>query len=168
MRCEVASLLTAAGTAIMFAVPALAQAPATAQVWDVRFVVDSTGPFATGPTATQVGITMFARVGILPNTSGSGTQNLGVARVGGSNGVFRLTFRDAHAEVMAMPQGELHRGRTTDIDGRLLTDTAGQALAGHFAPFRGGFSHRSLRCFSAQTPARTTVFSPTRPLDLAR
>jgi len=77
MKRTVSMVVAASGTAIMFAVPALAQAPATAQVWDVRFVVDSTGPFAAGPTATQVGITMFARVGILPNTTASGTNNFG-------------------------------------------------------------------------------------------
>jgi len=130
-------VVAASGTAIMFALPALAQAPATAQVWDVRFVVDSTGPFAAGPTATQVGITMFARVGILPGAYS--TNNFGVSRVGGQSGVCVLQFRDATAELLLLGQGRLDRGETVDVDGRPLTDPSGAMLAGHFAPFRGSF-----------------------------
>ncbi|MBL8756827.1 MAG: hypothetical protein JNK35_00180 [Phycisphaerae bacterium] len=140
MKRTVSMVVAASGTAIMFAVPALAQAPATAQVWDVRFVVDSTGPFAAGPTATQVGITMFARVGILPNTSATGTANFGVSRVGGAPGVFRWRFHDNVADAATVSQGTIHRGLTMEIDSRQLLDTAGHALAGHFAPFRGSFN----------------------------
>jgi hypothetical protein len=110
-----------------------AQAPATAQVWDVRYIADSTGPFAAGPSATQVGITIYARVGILPNTTGSGTQNLGVARVGGT--ASRLTF----SEESGAAQGSVRRGLTADIDGQMLTDLLGRPLDGFFGPFRGSF-----------------------------
>jgi hypothetical protein len=113
-------------------------APATAQVWDVRYVVDSSGPFAAGPAATQVGITIFARVGILPNTASSGTNNLGVSRVGGPTSIFSVT--DPAAALAGQSQGSLLRGRTFEIDGRDLNDVAGQPLEGMFAPFRTGFA----------------------------
>jgi hypothetical protein len=133
-------LLAAIGVAVHLRSAALAQAPATAQVWDVRFIVDATGPFAAGPTATQVGITMFARVGILPNSSASGTENLGVSRVGGGPGVLRWALTDSSAAALFVTQGRVERGRTVDIDGRALLDTNGEPLAGHFAPFRGSFA----------------------------
>ncbi|MGD9690706.1 MAG: hypothetical protein AB7K52_13565 [Phycisphaerales bacterium] len=115
---------------------ATAQAPTSAQVWDVRFVVDSTGPFAAGPSATQVGITIYARVGILPNTSPLGTTNLGVARVGGGS-TLRIEFSDSAAAALGANQGRVEPGRTSDSDGRPLVDTNGDPLVGHFAPFRG-------------------------------
>ncbi|MGD9690720.1 MAG: hypothetical protein AB7K52_13635, partial [Phycisphaerales bacterium] len=118
---------------------ATAQAPTSAQVWDVRFVVDSTGPFSEGPSATQVGITIFARVGILPNTSALGTTNLGVSRVGASLNA-RIEFVDILAGGFGVSQGRVEPGRTIDIDGRAILDTNGQPLLGHFAPFRGSFS----------------------------
>ncbi|MGD9691005.1 MAG: hypothetical protein AB7K52_11800, partial [Phycisphaerales bacterium] len=117
---------------------ATAQAPTSAQVWDVRFVVDSTGPFAEGPSATQVGITIFARVGILPNSSSTGTTNFGVSRVGGPS--VRVEFADALAGALGTSQGRVEPGRPMDSDGRALVDTDGAPLVGHFAPFRGGFS----------------------------
>jgi hypothetical protein len=117
---------------------AMAQAPATAQVWDVRFVVDSTGAFAAGPSATQVGITMYARVGILANNSATGTTNLGISRVGGST--FRMTVNDALSAGSGLNQGSVAQGNTTDIDGLGQLDTSGNPLAGHFAAFRGSFA----------------------------
>jgi hypothetical protein len=115
-----------------------AQAPATAQVWDVRYLVDSSGPFAAGPTATAVGITIQARVGIRANTAGSGTNNFGVSRVGAS-GVF-MTFVDPNGNTPN--QGSLARGATgeTDGGGNALVDTGGNPLAGSFSPFRGSFA----------------------------
>jgi hypothetical protein len=130
--------LAIAALAVGAATTANAQAPATAQVWDVRYVVDSTGPFAAGPTATQVGITMFARVGILPNTSSSGTTNFGLHRVGGNSGT--LTFRDATAHSVGASQGRLASGQTFEVDGLALEDVAGSPLTGHRAPFRGTFA----------------------------
>ncbi|MGD9688974.1 MAG: hypothetical protein AB7K52_01530 [Phycisphaerales bacterium] len=59
----------ALASAALIGMQALAQAPSTAQVWDVRFVADSDGAFAAGPSATQVGITICARVRILPSTA---------------------------------------------------------------------------------------------------
>ncbi len=116
----------------------MAQAPASAQVWDVRFVVDNSGPFSQGINATQVGITMYARVGILANASASGTRNFGPSRIGGN--AFRITFTDALSAGGGLNQGSVAQGGTADIDGRNLTDTNGNALAGHFAPFRGSFA----------------------------
>jgi hypothetical protein len=119
-------------------------APATAQVWDVRFDVDSSGPFAAGPLATAVGITIRARVGIRSDDNGTvapnwSTNNFGVSRVGGASGTFFITAVD--------PLGGPDRGRfaqgftgETDGGGNPLLDTGGIPLAGHFSPFRGSFA----------------------------
>ena len=120
------------------ATPVLGQAPATAQVWDVRFVFDSSGPYMVAPGTTQIGITMYARVGILPNSSATGTANLGVGRVGGSP--FRMTMVDPVAAGAGTNQGSVAQGRTTDTDGQNRLDTNGQPLAGHFSPFPGQFA----------------------------
>ncbi|MGD9689208.1 MAG: hypothetical protein AB7K52_00335 [Phycisphaerales bacterium] len=128
----------------------LAQAPSSAQVWDVRFVVDQSGPYAEGAFATQVGITVYARVGILPNGSASGTANLGVSRVGGSGTAtsgFRMVFTDAFSGGLGLGQGEVSQGNTADIDGRALSDTNGNPLTGSFAPFRGSFSPQAFPAF---------------------
>jgi hypothetical protein len=132
-RVAAASLLVAASASAAFS-----QAPATAQVWDVRYIVDTSGPFSAGPTATQVGITIFARVGILQNTSGTGTGNLGPSRVGGFSAVFSVT--DPAAAAAGSSQGTLSQGLTRDVDGNTFLDTLGRPLAGHFAPFRSSFS----------------------------
>jgi hypothetical protein len=115
---------------------ALAQAPSSAQVWEVRFVVDNSGAFAAGPSATAVGITMEARVTILANTSATGTSNFGISRLGGSNGVFRVTFNDALSAGQGLNQGSVGQGAT----GQAFADTSGNPLAGHFSPFRGSFN----------------------------
>lgn len=130
-----AGLAIAAGGAT-----ALAQAPSSAQVWDIRMVVDETGPYAPGLNATQVGITIMARVGILPNTSASGTNNFGVSRIGGAGTAtsgFRVIYLDPESAAAGLGNGRVSQGLTADIDGRSLLDTNGNALAGHFAPFRG-------------------------------
>jgi hypothetical protein len=140
----VQGLVALAGLASAVSV-ASAQAPTTAQVWDVQFVVDSAGPFAAGPSATAVGITMVARVGIRENTSQFGTANFGVARVGGNGTAtsgFRMTFVDALSAGQGLSQGTLGRGNTAtgpfaDIP---RTDTSGDPLAGAYFPFREGFS----------------------------
>lgn len=145
-KMSVYSLLAAASAAALTSV-ASAQAPASAQAWDVRWVVDSTGPFAQGPTASAVGITLYARVGILNNGSASGTTNLGVSRVGGStvgSGTsatgFRVAFNDAFSAGLGASQGTVGAGNTRDVDGLSLTDTNGSLLAGHFRQFRGAFA----------------------------
>lgn len=137
----VAALCGVAGSGSAVSVT-LAQAPPFAQVWDVRFIADQSGPYAAGPTASQVGITMYARVGILPNTSATGTANFGVSRVGGAGSGttgFRVLFSDGASRVDRLREGFIEPGRTSDIDGRDLLDTSGEPLRGHFAPFRGGF-----------------------------
>lgn len=134
----VRGLFAMAGLAVS-ASAALAQAPSSAQVWEVRFTVDSTGAFAAGPSATAVGITMEARVSILPNTAASGTNNFGISRIGGSNGVFRVTFTDALSNGQGLNQGSVQQGAT----GQAFTDTSGNPLAGHFSPFRGSFNPQS-------------------------
>jgi len=132
-RGSVCILLSAAGLAAATATSAMAQAPATAQVWDVQFIVDSSGPFAAGDTATAVGITMVARVGILPNTSATGTNNFGVSRVGGGSGTFFATFADPAG-------GPFISSAAPGPTGEALLDSNGNPLAGHFRPFRGGFA----------------------------
>lgn len=141
---------------------AYAQAPASAQVWQVRYVIDRYGIDAGGnevliepdnPSAVRVDITMQGRVGIRPNSSPSGVANFGVSRIGGSAGganPFRLQVRDAAAEAEDRNQGRLARGLTGEIRPlnaagefdpagvpTLLRDPSGQPLAGAFAPFRG-------------------------------
>lgn len=134
----VRGLFAVAGLAVS-ASSLLAQAPSSAQVWDVRFVVDSTGAFAQGPNATAVGITIQARVGILPNTAASGTNNFGISRIGGSGSAtsgFRVVFTDALSAGLGLNQGTLARGET----GQGINDTSGNPLAGHFSAFRGSFN----------------------------
>jgi uncharacterized protein (TIGR03382 family) len=136
----------------------LAQAPSSAQVWDVQFVVDNSGPFAQGPNATQVGITIYARVGILPNTSASGQSNFGVAKVGGSGSAttgFRMVFSDALSAGLGLNQGNVQRGATGDIDGRAITDTNGNPLTGTFGAFRGGFTPQVSPNFVGSNTANT-------------
>ncbi len=130
----VRGLFAMAGLAVS-ASAALAQAPSSAQVWEVRFVVDSSGAFAAGPSATAVGITMEARVSILANTSATGTNNFGISRVGGANGTFRVTFTDALSAGGGLNQGSVAQGAT----GQAFNDTNGNPIAGHFSPFRGSF-----------------------------
>lgn len=145
----VQGLVAVAGLASVTA-SVLAQAPASAQVYDVQFVVDSTGPYAQGPNATQVGITIMGRVGILPNTSAAGTNNFGLSRIGGAGSAtsgFRMVFNDALSAGLGLNQGSVGRGNTADIDGRALTDTSGNALQGHFAPFRGSFNPQVFPAF---------------------
>ncbi|MGQ0628784.1 MAG: hypothetical protein ACT4PL_11875 [Phycisphaerales bacterium] len=118
-------------------------APSSAQVWEVRFLVDSTGDFAAGPNATAVGITMQARVGIRANTTTAGTVNFGVNRVGGLNTTsapaFLMTFADPLDT--AANHGTLARGATGEIlNGNPINDSAGNALAGHFANYRTAFA----------------------------
>jgi hypothetical protein len=131
----VRSVLAAAGLASVMGVTNHAQAqisaPASAQVWDVRFVADTTGAFAASDTATAVGITIMARVGIRPNDSAFGTANLGVSRVGGGEGSFFMTFADPAGGPF---MGNAQRGATGEG-----TDTSGDPLAGHFRAFRGSF-----------------------------
>ncbi|MGD9689210.1 MAG: MYXO-CTERM sorting domain-containing protein [Phycisphaerales bacterium] len=124
----------------------LAQAPSSAQQWEVRFVVDSSGAFAQGPNATAVGITMEARVTILPNGSASGTANLGISRVGGSGTAtsgFRITFTDALSAGAGLNQGSVEQGAT----GQAFNDTNGNPITGHFSAFRGSFSPQSFPQF---------------------
>ena len=129
-RGAVRSLLSAAGvaTAMGVAATAQAQAPASAQRWEFAFVVDSSGPFAAGETATAVGITLIARVGIAP---GNGS-NFGVSRIGGGNGTFFMNFTDSAGGPF---QSRADHGPTGEG-----VDTSGDPLAGHFAAFRGSFS----------------------------
>lgn len=118
----VVGALALAGTAGL----AAAQAPASAQVWDVKFQVDG-----AGADATEVTITLLARVGIKPNASASGTNNLGVSRVGGNLNVFNLIATDPSASA---GQSRFERG--------LVPGTAsnGDPLAGTFSAFRQGFA----------------------------
>jgi len=133
------SILLAAGAIAGLTSVVTAQAPASAQVWDVRFVVDTTGPNRI-PTAsdrgagTAIGITMFARVSILANTSASGTANLGVSRVGGNNAVFFMSVADGNAGGIGT------RDMTVGATGEAGNDSLGNPLAGHFRPFRGSFA----------------------------
>ncbi|MGE0302502.1 MAG: hypothetical protein AB7Q91_07260 [Phycisphaerales bacterium] len=111
---------------------ASAQAPSSAQRWEFAFIPDSTGPFAAGESTTAVGITLVARVGIMPNASASGTANFGVSRIGGGNGTFFMNFSDPAGGPFA--SGVTH-GPTGEGN-----DTNGNPLAGHFAAFRGSFA----------------------------
>lgn len=115
-----------------------AQAPASAQVWEIRFVVDNDGPFAQGPNATAVGITMQARVGIRANTSAAGTTNFGVSRVGGAASTAANAFLMTFVDALDTPgsSGSAGRGAT----GEALNDAGGNPLAGHFAAYRGSFA----------------------------
>lgn len=134
----VRGLFAVAGLAVS-ASSLLAQAPTSAQVWEVRFTVDSSGAFAQGPNATAVGITMEARVSILPNTTAGGTTNFGISRVGGSGSAtsgFRVTFTDALSAAGGLNQGSVQPGAT----GQAFSDTNGNPIAGHFSAFRGSFS----------------------------
>ncbi|MGQ0626763.1 MAG: hypothetical protein ACT4PL_01525 [Phycisphaerales bacterium] len=127
-------------------------APASAQVWDVQFAVDTSGPFAQGPNATAVGITLRARVGIRPytttNTSSAGTRNFGVgavsgltttASVGGSTVLnpgatqFLMTFTDPNGNTPN--QGTVNRGASSELNG-----SDGLPMAGFFAPFRAALT----------------------------
>lgn len=115
------------------AAAANAQAPASAQVWEVQFVVDRHVPSSTDVT-TLVSITMLARVAILPNGSASGTTNLGVSRVGGAAGSFFIQASDGAATVDPDPS-VFARGLSSPGN-----DFDGNPLAGHYSPFRGAFS----------------------------
>ncbi|MFN0011149.1 MAG: hypothetical protein ACKVS8_05830 [Phycisphaerales bacterium] len=110
-----------------------AQAPASAQVWDVQFVVDRHVPSQTDVT-TLVSITMMARVSILPNGSASGTTNFGVSRVGGANGTLFIQASDTAATVDPVPS-MFARGLSS-----VGLDAGNNPLAGHFSPFRGAFA----------------------------
>ncbi len=136
-------VLSAAGLAGAMAVPtvALAQAPATAQVWDVQFVPDTSGPFAQGETSTGVAITMIARVGIAANGSASGTRNFGVSRVGGGNGTFFANFSDPAGGPFSSNAGPGPTGEGVDA--------GGQPLAGHFRAFRSGFAPQGTGGFNS-------------------
>ncbi len=125
----VLSLVGVAG----LAAAANAQAPASAQVWDVKFVVDRHVSSQTDVT-TLVSITMLARVAILPNSSASGTTNLGVSRVGGAAGSFFIQASDGAATVDPDPS-VFARGLSS-----VGNDFGGDPLAGHFSPFRGAFA----------------------------
>lgn len=105
---------------------ALAQAPASAQVWDVRFRVEG-----AGPDVNAVTITLLARVGIKPNSSGSGTANLGVSRVGGPLNTFVLSAVDPSAAAGA---SFFERG----VVPGLAAD--GAANLGTYSEFRQGFA----------------------------
>jgi hypothetical protein len=133
-RGAVRTLLSAAGIAAATGIisTAQAQAPASAQRWQFAFVVDSSGPFAASETATAVGITIIARVGIMPNSSPFGTNNLGVARVGGGEGTFFMDFAD--------PAGGPFQSSATHGPTGEGVDTDGNPLAGHFRAFRGSFA----------------------------
>lgn len=134
----VRGLFAVAGLAVS-ASALLAQAPTSAQQWEVRFSVDSSGAFAQGPSATAVGITMEARITILANTSASGTNNFGISRVGGAGSAtsgFRITFTDALSAAGGLNQGSIAMGAT----GQGINDTSGNPLAGHFSPYRGAFT----------------------------
>jgi len=120
-----------------------AQAVASNQVWEVRFVVDNAGPFAQGPNATAVGITMQARVALRANTATNGSTNLGISRVGGSPNTsgtgFLMTFADPLDS--AANHGTIGRGETGEqFNGSGINDSTGAALAGHFAAYRGSYA----------------------------
>ncbi|MGD9688652.1 MAG: dockerin type I repeat-containing protein [Phycisphaerales bacterium] len=136
MRTRLESALVPVGLSLAGAAAALAQpAPSTAQMWEVVFAADESGPLAAGPDVTAVGITMSARITILPGTHN--TANFGISRVGGA--LFRMTFVDEFAAGQGLSQGSLGRGETRAVDARTLIDTAAQPLAGMFAPLRGSF-----------------------------
>ncbi len=132
----VRGLIAVSGLACV-AATASAQAPASAQVWDVRFVIDG-----AGPGATQVGITMLARVGIRSNTATNGTNNFGVSNVGGGTtgtNPFGMTYVDPAGPGVAGPnnrQASVTRGAT----GEALNDNNGNPIAGLFNDFRSGLS----------------------------
>ncbi|MFN7022505.1 MAG: hypothetical protein ACK4WH_14415 [Phycisphaerales bacterium] len=100
-----------------------------------------------------MGITMQARIALLPSTSPSGQTNLGVSRVGGPEDVFRITANDpaggtgfTHGSLAHWFTNETRRlnPETGAVDPQgvvtLLTDISGEALRGHFAAFRGSFA----------------------------
>jgi hypothetical protein len=123
---------------------ASAQAPTSAQVWDVRFIVDSSGPFAQGPSATAVGITLVARVGLRANSNPLGTANFGVARVGGPGNAtagFRMTFTDALSGGQGLNQGTIQPGSTATgpFAEAARNDSSGDPVSGAFFPFRSSF-----------------------------
>jgi uncharacterized protein (TIGR03382 family) len=139
----VQGLVALAGLASAVSV-ASAQAPTSAQVWDVRFIVDSAGPFAAGPSATAVGITLVARVGLRANSNPLGSTNFGVARVGGAGTPtlgFRMTFTDALSGGQGLNQGTIQPGATAfgQFAEAPRNDASGDALAGAFYPFRSSF-----------------------------
>jgi hypothetical protein len=143
-RCAVSGLLAAAGLASTAAV-SLAQAPTSAQVWDIRFLVDQDGPFAEGSGATAVGITLLARVGIRPNSGLGGTNNFGVARVGGAGTPtigFLMTFSDAVSAGLGLSQGTIAPGVTAigPFAEAPRNDSSGDPVAGTFFPFRDAFT----------------------------
>jgi MYXO-CTERM domain-containing protein len=123
-----------AATVLGAASMSLAQAPSSAQRWEVRYQVDG-----AGDNATAVGITIQARVAILPNSSASGTANFGVSRVGGAANAFFVRAADPDASLLGIHRMAL--GATGEVDsmGNPLLDVNGEALAGHFSQFRGGF-----------------------------
>ena len=138
-----------AGAGMAMAMSAFGQgAPASAQVWDIRFDVDTSGPFAAGPNATAVGITLRARVGIVPGTYVTG--NFGVSNVGGSAGAggaftnanstnFNMTFIDPNGN--SPNQGSIGRGAVGAVDGmgNVILDSGGAPMAGLYPTFRGSF-----------------------------
>lgn len=150
-RGAVRILVSAAGLAAL-AATASAQAPASAQRWDFQFVPDSSGAFAQGESTTAVGITLMARVAILPNTSASGTNNFGVSRIGGGNGTFFMNFADPAG-------GPFASGATYGPTGE-GNDATGQPIAGHFAAFRGSFNPQIGPDFvGSNTDAANGIFS---------
>jgi len=112
--------------------PSLGQAASSAQVWDVRFETDCRD-------APAIGITMKARVAVLPNPAG--TANFGVLRCGGAEGSVQLTLAHAHASVDGLGHGTISPGTTGDVGsgGALRLDTGGQPLTGTHWAFRGVF-----------------------------
>jgi hypothetical protein len=145
--CAVCGFLASAGLAT--AALGQAGAPTSAQVWDVQFVIDQSGPFAEGATASAVGITLVARVGIRPNTSPFGTENLGVWRVGGSGtpaSGFRMLFNDAVSGGAGLGQGTIASGQTATgpFAETPRNDASGDPLSGAFFPFRSSFDPAGL------------------------
>lgn len=140
----VLSLVGVAG----LATAANAQAPASNQIWDVRFVVDRHAPASTDIT-TRVTITMLARVAITANSSASGTANFGVSRVGGANGSFFMVATDVSSVL-----GASSMGRALSSSGN---DAGGNPLEGSFSPYRGGFSPQGSGGFNSD--ASNGIFS---------
>jgi hypothetical protein len=139
-RCAVGGVLAVAGLASTAAVSS-GQAPTSAQVWDIQFLVDQDGAFAEGSGATAVGITLVARVGIRANTGLSGTANFGVARVGGATTPtfgFRMTFPDSLSAGLGLNQGAIGQGSTSTgpFAETPRNDASGDPVAGAFYPFR--------------------------------
>lgn len=147
----VQGLIALAGLASAASMASAQAAPTSAQVWDVRWVVDSSGPFAAGPSATAVGLTLVARVGLRPNSAVLGSTNLGVSRVGGSGSAtsgFHVTFSDALSAGQGLSQGTAHAGPTSTgpFGEAIINDQDGNVpathnpLAGAFFAFREAFS----------------------------